>query len=117
MNRVSLEGLEFFAYHGFYPEEQVLGTYFVLDIHIDTDFKKASESDDLSYTVDYEEVYQITKKEMAIPSKLLENVLYRIIERIKQQFEKAVQKITISIEKKNPPLGGVCNCSKITISE
>lgn len=117
MNKVSLEGMQFFAYHGFYPEEQILGTTFLVDIHIITDFLKASTSDELNYTVDYQVVHQIVKEEMSIASKLLENVLYRIIEKLKQHFPKAIQSLEISIQKKNPPLGGICACSKITIEE
>lgn len=116
MNKVSLEGMQFFAYHGFYPQEQKIGTNFILDIHIFTDFLKATTTDDLSYTIDYQVVYQIIKEEMSIPSKLLEHVLSRIIDRIKVRFGKAMSSFEISIQKKNPPLGGICDCSKITIA-
>ncbi len=115
MNKVSLEGMQFFAYHGFYPQEQKIGTMFILDVHITTDFLKAATTDDLSCTVDYQVVYQIIKEEMSIPSKLLEHVLSRIIDRLKVRFGKAMKSLEISIQKKNPPLGGVCDCSKITI--
>jgi len=33
---IGLEGMEFFAYHGFYTEEQKIGTTFIVDVYIST---------------------------------------------------------------------------------
>jgi dihydroneopterin aldolase len=35
MGKILLEGMEFFAYHGHYEEEQIIGTKFIVDIEID----------------------------------------------------------------------------------
>jgi len=53
MGKVTLEGIEFHAYHGAYPEESILGNRFTVDLELDTDFKTAMESDALKDTVDY----------------------------------------------------------------
>ena len=35
---IALEGMRFFAYHGFYPEENIIGTNYVVDVYITADF-------------------------------------------------------------------------------
>lgn len=112
---VSLEGMEFYAFHGFYEEERENGNDFVVDVHVTTDFAIASEHDDLDGTVNYEVIYAITKEEMAIPTKLLERVAQRILERLFEAFHE-ISCIEISVAKKNPPVGGKVNQSRITMT-
>ncbi len=111
---VSLEGMEFYAFHGFYEEEREKGNDFVVDIHVTTDFAIASEHDDLEGTVNYEVIYAITKEEMAIPTKLLERVAQRILDRLFESFNE-ISTIEISVAKKNPPVGGAVKQSRITM--
>ena len=47
MGQIQLNGMEFYAYHGCYQEEQVIGNHFLVDITMDTDMEKVSNSDDL----------------------------------------------------------------------
>lgn len=110
---VSLEGMEFYAFHGFYEEEREKGNEFIVDVHVTTDFSIASEHDDLEGTVNYETIYAITKEEMAIPTKLLERVAQRVLDRLLVFNE--VSCIEISVAKKNPPVGGQVKQSKITM--
>ncbi|OEJ99629.1 dihydroneopterin aldolase [Roseivirga misakiensis] len=111
---VSLEGMEFYAFHGFYAEEREKGNDFVVDVHVTTDFSVASESDNLEGTVNYEEIYTITKEEMSISTKLLERLGQRILDRLFEAFSTA-SAIEISVAKKNPPVGGQVNRSRITM--
>ncbi|OEK03602.1 dihydroneopterin aldolase [Roseivirga sp. 4D4] len=111
---VSLEGMEFYAFHGFYEEEREKGNEFIVDVHVTTDFTIASEHDDLDGTVNYERIYAITKEEMAIPTKLLERVAQRILERLFEAFND-IFTIEISVAKKNPPVGGQVKQSRITM--
>lgn len=64
MSLIALEGMRFHAPHGFYQEEQIIGTTFLIDVIIDTDFGKAAQKDDLFQTVNYETVYQVCKTVM-----------------------------------------------------
>lgn len=52
---ITIEGLEVFAYHGVTPGEKALGQRFLLDAEMDLE-ERAAATDDLSGTVDYEEV-------------------------------------------------------------
>lgn len=102
---VSLRGAEFFAHHGFYPEEQKLGNRFVVDIEVSFTPKGDLNNDELDYSVDYEQLYELVCEEMKLTKKLLETVAQAIIDRIKQQYT-FVDSIQVSLKKLNPPLGG-----------
>jgi len=114
MGSVALEGLEFFAYHGFYDEEQKVGNKYAVDLIVFTDFDKAADHDRLSETVNYESLYKIVAAEMSIRSRLLENISKRIIRSIFENFPQ-VDTIDVSISKFNPPIGGVCKSAKVTM--
>ncbi|PLX10397.1 MAG: dihydroneopterin aldolase [Marinilabiliales bacterium] len=105
MSIISIEGMEFFAYHGCFTEEQIIGTKFRIDLFLEVNTVDAEQSDNLSDTVNYQEVFMLVKEEMKIKSKLLEHVGRRIIDKIKLQFPE-VEKARIKIRKLNPPLGG-----------
>lgn len=114
MGIISLEGIEFFAYHGYYDEEQKIGAKFAVDISVEADFTYAAEHDELTKTVDYETLYAIIKEEIKRPSKLLENIAKRIIDHTFQQFPN-IHTAEVTISKFNPPVGGVCNRAKVTL--
>jgi len=105
--RVGLEGLEFHAFHGVYPHERESGNWFEVDIVVETDFSASAFEDDLSGTVNYETLFSIVKDEMDKPSKLLERVAGKIIDRVLHELP-VVQSVDIKIAKVNPPIGGKC---------
>lgn len=105
MSTISIEGMEFFAYHGCFAEEQIIGTKFRIDLFLEVETSKAEKSDELNDTVNYQSVFELVKKEMKTKSKLLEHVGRRILDRIKTDFPE-VDKAKIKIRKLNPPLGG-----------
>lgn len=112
--KVSLEGVRFFAYHGFYPEEQVIGTEFIIDV--DTEMEVYGSGDDeISNTVNYERLNQIITKEMETPRKLLETVAYGILDQIRHEFL-AVKLIRVAIRKMHPPMGGDIKNSLIELT-
>ena len=108
MSTISIEGMEFFAYHGCFAEEQIIGTKFIVDIFMNVNTSKAEISDNLHDTVNYQSVYELVKEEMKTKSKLLEHVGRRILDKIETTFPE-VEKSKIKIRKMNPPLGGKMN--------
>lgn len=116
MGTVSLEGLEFFSYHGFYDEEQKIGNKYSVDIVVTADFSEAARLDRLSATVNYEELYRITTGVMKQPARLLEHIAHRIIREIRDKYPD-LQSVEVSVSKFNPPIGGVCHRAKITLKE
>lgn len=116
MGKVSLEGLEFFAYHGFYDEEQKIGNKYSVDVEVETDLMKAACNDALADTVNYEELYSMIAKVMSNPTRLLEAINYRIIQVVFSHFA-AARRVEVSVSKFNPPIGGVCHRARVTISK
>lgn len=116
MTTIALEGMEFYAYHGFYDEETKIGTTFIVDIEVSMSFAQGAASDSLEGTINYETIYFICKKEMKQTSRLIENVAHRIIQRINFQFSSQVSAITVRIKKMTPPLGGKVRCATVEIS-
>ena len=105
MGQIRLNGMEFYAYHGCYREEQLTGNHFLVDITIDTDMGKASESDDLCDALNYAEVYELVKQEMAVRSHLLEHLSARILDSLFERFPQLKQ-AEVCVTKQNPPIGG-----------
>ncbi len=114
--RVALEGLEFHAYHGVYPHERSSGNKFEVDIVVETEFESSAFEDDLSGTINYEDLYSIVKTEMEKPSKLLETVAHAISKQVLSAFPNAV-KVDVSISKFNPPIGGVCKKASVVVTK
>lgn len=115
MGRVSLEGIEFHAYHGVFSEEKKLGNRFTVDIHVDTEFKRAMLDDDLKETVDYYRIYQIAKSHMQEPVRLLEHLAHLMIQDIVKAYPN-LDEVQIIIKKHNPALGGVVNYSVVKVT-
>ncbi|MFW5725979.1 MAG: dihydroneopterin aldolase, partial [Bacteroidota bacterium] len=79
MSKILLENMEFFAYHGCFREEQIIGNQFVVNMEIETDTQKAQQSDKLSDALNYQEVYNTVREQVDIKSHLLEHVGRRIL--------------------------------------
>lgn len=105
-NLIEVTGIELYAYHGCMGEESVLGGKYIVDVILSTDFTKSSQSDELIDTIDYVAVRDIVVAEMAIRSKLIEHVAYRIIERFTVTFLTLIN-TNIKVRKLNPPIQGV----------
>ena len=105
---ICLEGLKIHAYHGVLPQENLVGAYYYIDLKLKTDFSRAAETDELEGTVSYADIFEVVKKEMAIPSKLLEHVCQRIAAHIFNDFP-TIETIDIRLSKENPPMGA---CAK-----
>lgn len=116
MGVISLKGLKFDAYHGYYDKERELGNEFEVDISVTTDFYEAAIGDDLEKTVDYEDLYAIVEDEMKHTSLLLEHVVQKIVDRVLIEH-KAVKKVKVSLTKFNPPIKGPCSAAVVTASK
>jgi dihydroneopterin aldolase len=106
--------MEFYAYHGHWSEERIVGQYFYVDVDVDTAMNRAAETDNLDDTVNYQEIYDIVKREMAVPSNLLEHVAGRIIRSLKAELS-AINRVEVRIRKNNPPLGSRVEYAEIQI--
>lgn len=106
MDKIHLNGMEFYGYHGVFPEENKLGQRFYVDLVLEADLSKASESDDLNYTVNYADAYTIIKEIVeGEPRKLVETIAEEIPKAMFETFS-IVKACTVKVIKPDPPING-----------
>lgn len=111
MGQIAVEGIKLYAYHGCLDAEAKIGGHYRVDVYIDTDYTEAALTDELGDTIDYVQVYEIVKAEMAIRSKLIEDVVRRIGNSLTENITKKA-KYKVKLTKYNPPVNGpVEQCS------
>jgi len=115
MGKVALTGLGFYAYHGVFKEENVIGNRYTVDISVQTDFKKAMLEDELEGTVDYGIIYEAVAKHMnGKPVQLLEHLGHLVIKDLLLLYP-SLSQISITIKKHHPPFGGIVDFSEVTV--
>ena len=107
MDKIILKDMAFYGYHGLLKEESVLGQKFFIDIEIETDTKEAGINDDFTKTINYAEVYEITReftedKRFNLIEALAENIASEILNR----FDIA-HSVMVRIRKKEAPVKGI----------
>lgn len=112
--QITLRGLTFFAFHGVLPEERQQGNRFVVDLVLEADISRAVCTDNLDDTVNYAEVYEVVRREMAVPSQLLEHVCGRIATALLDAFA-PLQRVRVSVTKRNPPIEGAGSCESAVV--
>ena len=112
MSKLTFENMEFHAFHGCLEHEQVLGNTFIVNLSFVLDTALAGKTDNLKHTLNYQLVYDVVKREMEIPSKLIEHVGQRILDSVFNEFPQILE-VDVILSKLNPPLGGKVN--RVTI--
>ncbi|MFA9559812.1 dihydroneopterin aldolase [Evansella sp. AB-rgal1] len=106
MDKIYVNGMEFYAYHGVFPEENKLGQRFFVDVVLEMNTVEAGQTDDLTKTVNYAEVYNLTKKVMEGKAvKLVETLTETIAKDVLQSFP-IVMAVSVKVTKPNPPIAG-----------
>ncbi|MDR7074880.1 dihydroneopterin aldolase [Fictibacillus barbaricus] len=106
MDKIYVNGMKFYGYHGVFPEEQKLGQRFNIDVMLTLDLSKAGLSDDLDATVNYKEVYDAVKEIMEGDSvKLLESLAESISATLLGKFT-SIDETTVKVIKPDPPIPG-----------
>ena len=108
---IFLDNVRFFAYHGVGEQEREVGNEFVINLRLKVDIARAAETDDVTHTVSYADVYENIKAEMDIPSKLLEHVCGRIVKRL----FRTVKGIELKLAKRNPPMGADMDAAGVEV--
>lgn len=101
MLTITLQKLQFHAYHGFYDEEKIIGNNFEIDIAVTIDVpEKITE---IKQTVDYVIIYELVKKRMQQPTQLLETVAQQLADNI-HSLDERVNEVQVTIKKLSPPI-------------
>ena len=104
-DRIVLEGMRFYGFHGVNPEERVLGQEYVVDLTVEMDLGPAGESDRLEHTVSYAHIYRAVKDVMeGEPKNLLEAAAQAVADRVLTEF--SVDSVGVRVKKPHPPIRG-----------
>lgn len=115
MGLIHLSDMEFYAYHGCYKEEQLTGNWFLVDLTIETNMDKASKTDNINDTLNYQTAYELVKKEMDVKAHLLEHLSQRILDSLFGSFPQ-LEAATVKVAKMNPPMGGKMKSVSVEVS-
>jgi len=113
---IEIEEMEFYAYHGHYKEERIVGNRFLIDLHIEANCNKAASSDRIQDAVNYQIAYKVIREQMKSKSHLLENIAQRILDALFENLN-GIKKATIKVRKMNPPMGGQIKSVSVTMSK
>lgn len=106
MDKIFVNQMAFYGYHGVFPEETKLGQRFLVDVQANVDLVAAGLTDDVNTTVNYAEIYQLVKEIVeGEPRKLIESVAETIAAKLFEQF-KLIQSCTVRVTKPDPPIPG-----------
>lgn len=106
MDIIYFNGMEFYGYHGVFPEENKLGQRFLVDMELYLDLSLAGEKDQLDHTINYAEVYELCKT-------IVEGETYQLVEKIAQEIANRsldqfplLNEVMVRIIKPDPPIPG-----------
>lgn len=113
-SEITLHGLRFHAFHGVLEQERVVGNDYEVTVKISYDIRRAVATDNVAYTLNYAEVYEVVKRVMEQSCNLIERVAWRIGETILNEFPFA-RAARVSVLKLNPPMGADCKGAEVQI--
>lgn len=111
---IYINSLRLHARHGVLPQERIVGNDYAVTLKVDYDISRAMATDDVSDTMDYAQLCNIIREEMAVPSRLIEHVAGRISRHILSRFD-GITALHLSITKTNPPMGADCDGAGVEI--
>lgn len=107
MDKIILNNLGFYAYHGVLEAEKVLGQKFFIDVELFIDTKEAGRTDDLTKSVSYADVYEIIKD-------ITENKRFDLIEALAETIANKIlddynmiNSIMVRVKKPEAPVNGI----------
>lgn len=104
---IRIERLRVRAFHGVLPQERQVGGDFLVTLRIGYPWQQAMETDDVADTLDYAAVYELVRREMAVPSQLLEHVAGRMSKALLRDFPQ-ITSVDLWLTKVVPPMGADC---------
>lgn len=113
---IEIEGMEFYAYHGCFEAEQIVGNKFIVYACLYYDCERPAVSDNIGDALSYQAAYEVIAREMRQNSHLLEHVGQRMLTALYEVFPQ-LQYAKVKISKLNPPLGGKIEATSVTLEK
>ena len=111
---IFLDSVRLYAFHGVAEQERRVGGWFTVSVRVQYNICRAMETDCVGDTLSYADVLQVVKREMAVPSQLLEHVAGRMARAVIKEFP-GVEAVKITIVKQNPPMGTNCDGAGVEV--
>ncbi|MDE7381437.1 MAG: dihydroneopterin aldolase [Muribaculaceae bacterium] len=111
---ISLKGLRFYSFIGYFEQERIIGNDFSVDLEVSFPRNTPVTDDSLEEMVSYADLYDIVKYEMNKGGKLLETVAWRISEKIKKK-KRIITSGIITISKLHPPMTGIDGYASVSL--
>ena len=105
MITIRLANLQFKAFHGIHEEEKILGNLYIIDAAAEI-HEEPEVIHSINKTVNYEDMYNIIRERMNVPTPLLETIVMDIGNEFHREYPE-IRAINISIRKMNPPVEGM----------
>jgi len=103
-DRIEITGLFGFGYHGLFDDERENGQGFLVDVILNMDLSKVSQSDSIDDTVNYSTLCDLILEEIVGPPvSLIEKLAGQIAERILREYPK-VDSVRITVHKPDAPV-------------
>ena len=113
---ITLHNMKFHAYHGCLDFEKKEGNTFLVSVIMELDTTLAGKTDNLEDTLNYQQVYDVVRREMEIPSNLIEHAGQRILDAVFDTFT-PIKTLKVQLSKLNPPRGGSVESVKIELDK
>ncbi len=105
-DKIHLEGMQFYGFHGVDPAEKSLGQRFTVDLTVVRDLRRPGRTDDVSDTISYATLFKLTRSVVEGPSRdLLERVAEGIAEAVGQAYPE-IDLVRVRIRKPGAPVKG-----------
>ena len=114
--KIQLNNIRIRANHGCWPEEEIIGGDYIVDVSLEIDFSESAKTDDLSKTIDYVRVSEIIHEQMAKRAKLIETVCHRIHASLKKEFSQT-EKIWVRVTKLAAPIPGQVESVSVEVED
>lgn len=90
-NKILLENMVFYGFHGVHEYEREQGQRFYVDVEIGADLSEASRNDNIMETIDYTIVYNNIKE-------VMENHRFQLLEAVGAHIAEAILETTIATD-------------------
>lgn len=104
---ISLNDVRLYAFHGVMKQERRVGGEYSVSLRVHYSIDRAMETDEVADTLNYADLLEVVKREMAVPSNLLEHVAGRIGQAVFCAYPQ-VEAVELTVTKLNPPMGADC---------
>lgn len=114
MFTINLHNLNFFSFHGVHEEERILGNEY--EVNVEVTFEEKGSITKIDDTINYVKVFELVKQRMNRPTALLETVAQDIVNQV-HSADNRVRSVTVSVEKKNPPIANIQGSVSVTYTK